>query len=39
MPAFTLKKTTRSSYEGVLARIPELLKADGFGVLAEIEQR
>lgn len=37
MPGFTLKKTTRSSYEDVLARVPELLKAEGFGVLTEID--
>jgi uncharacterized protein (DUF302 family) len=37
MPGFTLKKTTRRSYEDVLDRIPELLKAQGFGVLTEID--
>ena len=37
MPGFTLKKTTRGSYEDVLARIPDLLKAEGFGVLTEID--
>jgi uncharacterized protein (DUF302 family) len=37
MPGFTLKKVTSQSYEDVLARIPELLKAEGFGVLTEID--
>ena len=37
MPGFTLKKATRSSYEDILARVPELLKAEGFGVLTEID--
>ncbi len=37
MPGFTLRKTTRSSYDDVLARIPELLKAEGFGVLTQID--
>ncbi len=37
MPGFTLRKQTRSTYEDVLARIPELLKAEGFGVLTEID--
>ncbi len=37
MPGFALRKQTRSTYEDVLARIPELLKAEGFGVLTEID--
>ena len=37
MPGFTLKKATQRSYEDVLARVPELLKAEGFGVLTEID--
>jgi uncharacterized protein (DUF302 family) len=37
MPGFTLKKVTRSTYEDVLARLPDLLKAEGFGVLTEID--
>ena len=37
MPGFTLKKSTQQSYEEVLARIPELLKAEGFGVLTQID--
>mgnify|MGYP005813857827 CR=1 FL=1 len=37
MPGFTLKKATTRTYEDVLARMPELLKAEGFGVLTEID--
>ncbi len=37
MPGFTLKKVSRSSYEDVLARVPELLKAEGFGILTQID--
>jgi uncharacterized protein (DUF302 family) len=37
MPAYTLRKATTKSYEDVLARVPELLKAEGFGVLTEID--
>jgi uncharacterized protein (DUF302 family) len=37
MPGFTLKRTTQRTYEDVLARIPELLKAEGFGVLTQID--
>jgi uncharacterized protein (DUF302 family) len=37
MPGFTLKRLTHQSYEEVLARIPELLKAEGFGVLTQID--
>ncbi len=37
MPGFTLRKVTRQSYEDVLARIPELLKAEGFGILTQID--
>ncbi|HEX9289207.1 MAG TPA: DUF302 domain-containing protein [Anaeromyxobacteraceae bacterium] len=37
MPGFTLRKRTSESYEDVLARIPELLKAEGFGVLTQID--
>jgi uncharacterized protein (DUF302 family) len=32
-----LRRDTRASYEDVLARLPELLKAEGFGVLTEID--
>jgi uncharacterized protein (DUF302 family) len=37
MPGFTLKRMTQKSYEDVLARIPDLLKAEGFGVLTQID--
>jgi uncharacterized protein (DUF302 family) len=37
MPGFTLRKACRDSYEEVLARIPDLLKAEGFGVLTQID--
>jgi len=37
MGVFTLKTATQRSYEDVLARLPELLKAEGFGVLTEID--
>ena len=37
MPGFTLKKVTRSGFEDVLARIPDLLKAEGFGILTRID--
>jgi uncharacterized protein (DUF302 family) len=37
MPGFTLKKTTSAGYDEVLAKVPELLKAEGFGVLTEID--
>jgi hypothetical protein len=33
MPAFALKKVTGQGYDEVLGRMPELLKAEGFGVL------
>ena len=37
MPGFTLRKNTNRSYEEILARIPELLKAEGFGILTQID--
>jgi uncharacterized protein (DUF302 family) len=37
MSSFAMTKTLRSSYEEALARLPELLKAQGFGVLTEID--
>ncbi len=37
MPGFALKKLTRSSYDDVLARVPDLLKEEGFGVLTRID--
>jgi uncharacterized protein (DUF302 family) len=33
----TLKKQTSSSYDEVLARLPEALRTEGFGVLTEID--
>ena len=37
MPGFTLQKRTERGFEEVLARLPELLKAEGFGVLTQID--
>ena len=37
MPGFTLRRETRASYDDVLARIPDLLKEEGFGVLTRID--
>jgi uncharacterized protein (DUF302 family) len=37
MPAFNLRKNTQATYEDVLARIPDLLKAEGFGILTKID--
>ncbi len=37
MPGFTLKKTTNTTCQDVLARIPDLLKAEGFGILTRID--
>ncbi len=37
MTSFGLKKRTSSSYEEVLAALPDLLKAEGFGVLTQID--
>jgi uncharacterized protein (DUF302 family) len=37
MPGFTLKRPTHLTYEEVLVRIPDLLKAEGFGVLTQID--
>jgi uncharacterized protein (DUF302 family) len=37
MPGFTLQKKTALGFEDVLARLPELLKAEGFGVLTQID--
>ena len=34
---FTLKKQLSSSYESALEQLPEALKAEGFGVLTEID--
>ncbi len=35
--AIGMQKQTRSSFEDVLARIPELLEAEGFGILTQID--
>ncbi len=37
MSGFTLRKATRSTCADVLARIPDLLKEEGFGVLTRID--
>ncbi len=37
MTAFGIRKTLRATYDEALARVPEALKAEGFGVLTEID--
>ncbi len=37
MPGFALRKATQTTYDEALARIPDLLKAEGFGVLTRID--
>ncbi len=37
MSDFTIRKDVASGYEKVLAQVPELLKAEGFGILTEID--
>ncbi len=37
MPGFTLQQKTQRSFDEVLARLPELLQAEGFGVLTQID--
>jgi len=37
MANFRMHKQTRSSYEQVLLRLPDLLKEEGFGVLTQID--
>ncbi len=37
MATFTIQKTVRSTYDETLARLPEVLKSEGFGVLTEID--
>ena len=37
MTDFTIQKTLKSSYDETLARLPEVLKGEGFGVLTEID--
>ncbi len=34
---FGMRKATRSGYQEVLEKLPELLKAEGFGVLTQID--
>jgi uncharacterized protein (DUF302 family) len=37
MAEIGIRKTVAKSYEDVLARVPEVLKAEGFGVLTRID--
>ena len=37
MSDFAMKKRLSASYEQTLGRVPEVLKAEGFGVLTEID--
>ena len=37
MANFGIRKPTMSSYDEVLQKLPDLLKAEGFGVLTEID--
>ncbi len=37
MASFGMRKETGSSYDEVLARLPDLLKTEGFGVLTQID--
>jgi uncharacterized protein (DUF302 family) len=37
MVSFGIRKPTMSSYDEVLEKLPELLKAEGFGVLTQID--
>jgi uncharacterized protein (DUF302 family) len=37
MTTFGMKKTLRATYDEALARVPEALKSEGFGVLTEID--
>jgi uncharacterized protein (DUF302 family) len=37
MAELGMKKQTRATFEEVLARLPDLLKAEGFGVLTQID--
>jgi len=34
---FGMRKVTRSKYDEVLEKLPELLKAEGFGILTQID--
>ena len=37
MTTFGIRKALRATYDEALARVPEALKAEGFGVLTEID--
>jgi len=37
MASFGMRKETNSTYDEVLAKLPDLLKAEGFGVLTQID--
>lgn len=37
MTAFGIRKALRATYDEALSRVPEALKAEGFGVLTEID--
>ena len=37
MTSFGIRKALRATYDEALARVPEALKAEGFGVLTEID--
>ncbi len=39
MTTFGIRKNLRASYDEALARVPEALKAEGFGVLTEIDMQ
>ncbi|HEU4385930.1 MAG TPA: DUF302 domain-containing protein [Anaeromyxobacteraceae bacterium] len=37
MAAFGIRKETRLSYDQALSKLPDLLKAEGFGILTQID--
>jgi uncharacterized protein (DUF302 family) len=39
MATIGMRKQTQLSYDDALARLPELLKSEGFGVITEIDMR
>ena len=39
MTDFGIRKTLRTAYDDALARVPEALKSEGFGVLTEIDMQ
>jgi len=39
MTTFGIRKELRASYDEALARVPEALKSEGFGVLTEIDMQ